>query len=204
MFQQWIGRWRIGPGTRAAAPPGADPEATQGSGGTQKRRGGGGMREGSTTTRFREVMGRFATGVAIVTGETRAGDPFGFTANAVASVSLDPLLVLVGVDRDSASLPALRASGRFALSFLAEDDRELALRFARAEREARFEGLDLRREATGAPVLERALGWLDCSLWKEVEAGDHHVLFGEVEGCGAGGEAAPLVFYDGRYRSLAP
>lgn len=160
------------------------------------------MGEMGAVQRFREVMGHFATGVAIVTGRDAEGRPFGFTANAVASVSLDPLLVLVAVDRASTSLDLLREGGRFALSFLGADDRALALRFAGEEREERFEGVALAAKDTGAPVLETALAWIDCSIWKEVEAGDHVVLFGEVRGCGFGREGDPLVFHRGRYGSV--
>lgn len=158
----------------------------------------------SRESKFREVMGSFATGVAIVTGSDRRGRPIGFTANAVASVSLDPLLVLVSVGRDSASLPALLDTGRFALSFLGEGDEPLARRFAGDARETRFERLDLETKVTGAPVVRRAIAWLDCSVWNEVEAGDHVVVFGEVESCGLGRDARPLVFYRGGYGSVSP
>ncbi len=154
--------------------------------------------------KFREVMGNFATGVAVVTGVDPRGNPLGFTANAVTSVSLDPLLVLVAVDRDSTSLPALLESGSFALSFLRARDRGLALRFARSERDARFQGLALREDVTGAPILEQALAWVDCSIWKSVEAGDHLVVFGEVAGCGTQGHEDPLIFFQGRYGTISP
>jgi flavin reductase (DIM6/NTAB) family NADH-FMN oxidoreductase RutF len=162
------------------------------------------MKERTSEMRFREVMGRFATGVAIVTGADPQGRPLGFTANAVASVSLDPLLVLVSVGRESASLPSLLETGRFALSFLGEGDEMLARRFAGDARGSRFERLDLEIKVTGAPVVRGGIAWLDCSLWKKVDAGDHVVLFGEVESCGLGRDADPLVFYRGEYRTVRP
>lgn len=162
------------------------------------------MRSDIEPKRFREVMGNFATGVAVVTGLDPEGNPLGFTANAVSSVSLDPLLVLVSVDRESTSLPALLGSGGFALSFLRQEDQELARRFARTERDARFEGLELGSGATGVPILRDALAWVDCSLWRSVEAGDHLVLFGKVEACGTHGAGEPLIFFQGRYGTFAP
>lgn len=152
--------------------------------------------------RFRRVMARFTTGVAVVSAVDEGGEPLGFTANAVASVSLDPVLVLVAVDRNSASLPTLLASGAFALSFLKADHADLARRFSSEGRDARFRGLELGVERTGAPVLRDALAWVDCTLWKVVEAGDHLVVFGEVEACDVQDEGAPLLFYEGRYRTL--
>jgi flavin reductase (DIM6/NTAB) family NADH-FMN oxidoreductase RutF len=155
--------------------------------------------------RFRQVMGHFATGVAVVTGVDREGAPLGFTANAVSSVSLEPLLVLVAVDRGSASLPALLERGAFGISFLPASDEELARRFADRERNARFDGVSLRMGTTGVPLLAEALAWLDCSLWRTVEAGDHLVLFGEVLECGVErDDEPPLVFYQGRYGTVAP
>ncbi|TVR60451.1 MAG: flavin reductase [Gemmatimonadales bacterium] len=151
---------------------------------------------------FREVMGCFATGVAVVAGMGADGEPRGFTANAVTSVSLDPLLILISVGRSSSSLPALLDAEAFAVSFLRARDREVATRFAVGDRRSRFSQLPWRREVTGSPVLEDALAWLDCSLWKVVEAGDHQVLFGKVEACGLGEAGEPLLYYRGGFGVL--
>ena len=154
--------------------------------------------------RFRRVMGHFATGVAVVTGRNDDGADLGFTANAVASVSLNPRLVLVCVDHDSASLPALQRHGAFALSFLGASQEDLARRFAGGTREDRFTGVSTRVEETGAPILDDTLAWLDCRIWKEVEAGDHVLLIGQVERCGGGQADEPLVFYRGAYGTVHP
>jgi flavin reductase (DIM6/NTAB) family NADH-FMN oxidoreductase RutF len=153
---------------------------------------------------FKEAMGRFATGVAVVTTVGPNGDRVGFTANAVASVSLDPLLLLVSVDQSSSSLDPLLETGFFALSFLHADDLEVAHRFATGERDTRFDGLEVRSEVTGAPILESALAWVDCTVWKVVEAGDHHVVFGEVQGCGVSSEGAPLLYFRGGFGTMSP
>jgi len=155
---------------------------------------------------FRDVMGRFATGVAVITGVAPDGTPFGFTANALTSVSLEPLLVLVCVGRDSSSLPALREAGRFGVSVLARGDERLARRFASEEPNLRFKGIDLRSDpaASHPPILQRALAWLDCDLWREIDAGDHVVVFGEVRACGERPDLEPLVFFGGNYGTMRP
>jgi 3-hydroxy-9,10-secoandrosta-1,3,5(10)-triene-9,17-dione monooxygenase reductase component len=155
------------------------------------------------STRFRKVMGHFATGVTLVMGLDEDGAPVGLTANAVTSVSLDPPLILVCLDLESKSRPVLTRTGRFGVSILRTGQEELALRFARSEPGRRFEGLQLRTEVTGAPILEEALGWADCRLWKEVEAGDHVILLGEVLACGVEAGGAPLVFFQGGFGTVS-
>lgn len=156
------------------------------------------------TVRFRSVMGRFATGVTLVTGRDREGAPVGLTANAVASVSLDPPLLLVCLDRGSASRPVLEEAGSFAVSILRAGQGPLARRFSREDPEERFRDLALREEVTGAPILDGALGWADCRLWRTVEAGDHTILLGEVVACGGAEDDDPLVFYCGRFGTFEP
>ncbi len=149
-------------------------------------------------------MGRFATGVAVITGRSPEGHPFGFTANSLTSVSLDPRLVLVCVDRNSNSLSPLLAAGRFTISILADNGAPVAARFAASQREERFKGIGL-ESAPGAPfVLDEAIAWLECRRWRDVEAGDHVVVFGEVVDCGVRSRREPLVYFEGRYRTLQP
>lgn len=144
-------------------------------------------------------MSHFATGVTVVTGADASGSPVGLTANAVASVSLDPCLLLVCVNRSSTSLQAILAAGRFGVSVLRASDADLARRFATAPARERFQGIDLLVSAGGTPVLARALAWLECSVWRTVDAGDHTVVFGEVLDCRADAEGDPLVFFRSGY-----
>lgn len=153
--------------------------------------------------RFRDVMAHFATGVTVVTGVDADGTHVGFTANAVASVSIDPLLVLFCADRDSASLPVLIRTGRFGISVLRVEDRELARRFSDEIHDRRFRELELRSSAAGIPFLRNALAWVECRVWKSVEAGDHVVLIGEVLDCGAAENGKPLVFFRGEFGTVA-
>jgi len=152
---------------------------------------------------FRRVMGHFATGVTVVTARTAGGAPLGFTANSLTGVSLDPLLLLVCLDRNSNSRDALLASGAFAVNILPAGPwgEEVCRRFAGRDREGRFHDLAFRTESTGSPVLDDALAWLDCRVWKEVEAGDHTVVLGEVDACGYG-EGDPLLYFRGAFRAL--
>ncbi len=151
---------------------------------------------------FRDTIGRFPTGVAIVTAIGPDG-PAGMTTNAVTSLSLDPLLLLVCFERRSRTLAAVRASERFAVNILRADDEELAAVFAskRVPRE-KFESVT-HVEAHGVPVLDGALAWLACSLRELRPGGDHVIGIGEVIGMGTGAERDPLVYYRGRYTTIA-
>jgi len=155
-------------------------------------------------TQFRRTMGHFVTGVAVATSRLPDGTPFGLTCNSLASVSLDPPLVLFCVDHAATSRVAFLEAGHFALSLLAREDVEISDRFARTVPELRFEGLAVRTEATGAPILDDALAWLDCTLWKTVEAGDHTVIIGKVETAGFREDGDPLLYFRGRYGTVAP
>lgn len=152
---------------------------------------------------FRSVMSRFATGVTVVTAPTADGRGCGLTVNAFTSVSLDPLLILVSLATTSATCQAIGEGRVFAVNVLARDDAELATRFSRARRAVRFRGLDVRTEATGSPVLARALAWLDCRVHEIHAAGDHALVLGEPLAAGWR-EGDPLIFFQGDFRSVAP
>lgn len=153
---------------------------------------------------FRRVVGRFATGVVVVT--TAADDGLhGLTVNAFSSVSLEPLLVLVCVDRFARGHDRIAEAGTFGLSILSDRQELLAERFAgRAPLvNARFDGAPYRTAVTGAPLLQGAAGWLDCRLWATYDGGDHAIFVGEVLAAGASDEeAAPLLYHAGRYTRL--
>lgn len=155
---------------------------------------------------FRRVMGHFATGVTVVTTLEADGRPCGLTANAVSSVSLEPRLILVCVDRTADSHDCIRASGVFAVNVLGEDGGEgetLSRRFAGPGQADKFEGVAYGARGTGAPVLDAALAWLDCRVAEAVAAGDHTIFIGEVVAADAR-EGAPLVYYRGGYGRLLP
>jgi len=152
---------------------------------------------------FRQVMGNFATGVTVMT----LPEPHGMTANAVSSVSLDPPLVLVCVDHDTECYELLGGeTDAYCLNILAEDQRDLGEYYAdMVDLETDpFESRPTRTEATGAPIFENALGYLDCTVEAAHEAGDHtiyvgHVQAGEILNPGAD----PLLFFRGAWDELA-
>jgi flavin reductase (DIM6/NTAB) family NADH-FMN oxidoreductase RutF len=147
-------------------------------------------------------MGHFATGVTVVASRRRNGVPCGLTANAVTSVSLEPPLVLVCLERGAQSHRCVLEGGAFAISVLSADQRELARRFARKPRDRRFEGVEFREEVTGSPVLEGALAWTDCRVHDVHDAGDHSIVIGEVVASGAG-DGEPLIFFRSEYSRVA-
>jgi len=153
---------------------------------------------------FRAVMGCFATGVTIVT--TRFGDELhGMTANAVTAVSLEPPLVLVCVDKSADSHDIIDASGVFALSILSRDQGPLSRRFAVKEGAPAhgLEGVPHHSRATGAPVLDGCLAYLDCRIVGRYPGGDHTIFVGEVVDAGRLDGGEPLVFFEGRYFGLS-
>jgi len=152
---------------------------------------------------FRRILGHWGTGVAVVTTRLPDGRPWGLTANAFASVSLEPPLVLVCVDLTSDTHAGLRAAGVFAVSVLAADQERLARRFADGQVGDKFEGIAWRVETSGAPVLEDVTAWVDCRVHAEHPAGDHSIFVGEVVAGGAAG-AAPLLYYRGGYGRFEP
>lgn len=149
---------------------------------------------------FREVFGRFATGVAVITGSGPAGAG-GMTANALCSLSLDPLLALVCFENEARTLPIVREAGRFGVNVLTVRQRQLAGVFASKLPEAqKLEGVRHRIEQ-GAPVIYGALAWAVCDLRELIAGGDHTVAIGEVVALGLG-EGEPLLWYASEYHGL--
>ncbi len=154
---------------------------------------------------FRDTIGRFPTGVAIVTSIGPDG-PAGMTTNAVTSLSLDPLLLIVCFELRSRTLEVVRTSRRFAVNVLRAGDEELASVFAsKRVGPEKFEALTRHRwsEAHGVPVLDRALAWVACELRELLPRGDHEIGVGAVVGTGIEQEGEPLVFHRGAYTTVA-
>ena len=149
---------------------------------------------------FREVFGRFATGVAVITSAGPSGVG-GMTANALCSLSLDPLLALVCFENRARTLPIVCEAGRFALNVLAADQEQLAGVFASKMPESeKLDGVDHRLEH-GLPVIEGSLAWATCELRELIAGGDHTIAIGEVMTLGLG-TGQPLLWYSGRYHPL--
>jgi 3-hydroxy-9,10-secoandrosta-1,3,5(10)-triene-9,17-dione monooxygenase reductase component len=150
--------------------------------------------------RFRAVMGHFTTGVAVITATGPAG-PVGMTANAVCSLSLDPLLLLVCFDRTARTFPIVRDTERFGVNVLAAGQENLARLFASKLPEAEKFAEVPHTVHDGIPVIEGTLAWLGCRLDRLYPGGDHEIGIGAVETAEIGAEAEPLVWYRGTYRA---
>ena len=147
---------------------------------------------------FRRIMGGFPTGVTIVTTAFE-GRPHGMTANAITSVSLDPLLMLFCAQKST------RTHAIFAINFLGSEMTELSDRCAgrTVPEDERFAGVAWSAATTGAPILDAALGWLDCRVVNAIPGGDHTIFLGEVVDGGCGADRPPLVFHRGHYTTVA-
>ena len=134
---------------------------------------------------FRKAMGRFATGVTVVTTGAD-GEVHGMTANAVTSVSLEPMMLLLCVDKDADSHEILSRAGVFAVNILSDNQQEISNRFAIKDDAGThsLDGVPHTIGMTGAPILEGALAYLDCRTVTEQEAGDHTIFIGEVVDAG--------------------
>jgi flavin reductase (DIM6/NTAB) family NADH-FMN oxidoreductase RutF len=150
---------------------------------------------------FRRVMGHFATGVTVITSRDGDGKLVGLTANAVASVSLAPPLLLVCVDKVAESYPAFAASKVFVVNVLSDKQETLSRRFAKSGGE-KFEGVGYRLGVTGAPILTDVVAHLECEVSHEFDAGDHTIYIGRAVEIAVDSEEDPLLFYRGGYRNL--
>lgn len=149
---------------------------------------------------FRRACGLFATGVAILTTRAPNGDPHGLTINSFSSLSLDPPLVMVAIDRICTSILHFESSGFFAVNILRESQLDLSIRFAQLP-EGRFTGVPWRQGVTGAPLIEDVLGVIECKTISVIDAGDHRAWIGETVSVEIG-EGRPLLFFGGEYTSL--
>lgn len=151
-------------------------------------------------------MARFATGVSVV--GARHG-PFlaGMTANAIASISIDPPLMMASISRKAETHGAIIGSHAFSISILAADQQGLAECFARpttASKLTGFCGAAWHEAETGSPILEGALAYFDCRLLERHDGGDHTLFIGEIVAAGYREDAEPLLWYASGYRRLAP
>ncbi|QIZ09013.1 flavin reductase family protein [Priestia megaterium] len=145
---------------------------------------------------FKQVIGHFASGVSIITVSNNGVD-FGITASAVCSVSVDPPMLLVCVNKSTGTCHAISAAESFTVNIVNETQKELALRFARANTD-KFDGVDFSYGELGNPVLGQTLATLECRVVEEVTGGTHSVFLGEVQMANAA-DGDPLVYYRGKF-----
>ncbi|MCI4373732.1 MAG: flavin reductase family protein [Thermoplasmata archaeon] len=150
---------------------------------------------------FRELMARWATGVAIVTAHDASGDA-GLTVNALLSVSLTPPSLLISLSQDADTTPVIHRSGSFAVNFLAADQRALSERFALPSPPSeKFKDLAFHRERTGAALLDGTLGAAECKVVAWTPRYDHVLILGEVVHQEVGRDSPPLLFFRSGYSS---
>lgn len=161
------------------------------------------MASSMTSTLFRQVMGRWATGVSVIT--VRCGDEVrGITVNSFTSVSLDPPLVLICIDKRARSHQLLHESGYFCINVLDERQQSLSDRFAgrRSNEHGDFSDCSNATTSGGIPILDGCLAYLACRVVDTRVAGDHTIFVGQVEDACTNGDGNPLIFFAGQYTSI--
>lgn len=153
------------------------------------------------TRSFRQCLGKFATGVTVVTCCDTDGRPCGITANSFSSVSLEPPLVLWNIAKVSSSLDAYLGASHFAVNVLAATQQDVSAHFARSDN-ALFNGIEYSLSNDGVPILPDTVATFECRTHQIHDSGDHHIIVGEVTAYMSNG-GDPLLFYGGRYRSLS-
>ena len=153
---------------------------------------------------FRDVMGRFATGISVITTHDEAGGPAGITVSAMSSVSLEPPLVMVALARKRFITPMVDASGRFAVNVLRHDQQALSDCFAHAPVSPgrdEFCGAAWHPGPTGLPLLDDTLATLECTVVQTFEVGDHELFIGRVDSMAVtgAGDVDPLLYFRRQY-----
>jgi flavin reductase (DIM6/NTAB) family NADH-FMN oxidoreductase RutF len=152
---------------------------------------------------FRQTMSRYASGVTVVTVLDTEGRPWALTANAISSVSLNPPLILVCIDKKANTYEALTRANYFAVNFLEASEEELALHFARHITD-KFATVPYVQGATGAPLLPKAsIAMIECRMYAQYPGGDHTIVVGEVLSARLS-EGQPQLFYDRLFGTFVP
>lgn len=154
------------------------------------------------TRTIRDILGQFATGVCVITTQTRDGSGLGMTANSFSSVSLDPALVLWSIQNNSECFAHFTECERYAINFLSCEQSELSSLYAQ-KGDHLLRPDHVVQSAAGTPLIRDALASIECRLWQPYPGGDHTILVGEIKGIYPGAQEEPLIFSRGKYRSLA-
>ena len=151
---------------------------------------------------FKTAMGRFLTGVTIVSCIKQDGTPYGLTVNSFASVSLSPRLVLWSLINDNAQADDFAKAEGFSIAFLSSDQSDLCTRFA-SEHENRFDGVEWQHGTSGTPIIANALTVLECKPWQQYDAGDHIIHIGEVQAIHHNNHASqPMSYFAGKVNDI--
>jgi flavin reductase (DIM6/NTAB) family NADH-FMN oxidoreductase RutF len=154
----------------------------------------------STQQDLRQILGKFLTGVTVITTLDQHAIPVGFTANSFTSVSLDPPLVLVCMAQSAGLAPVFRRAGSYAINILSTEQETISNSFARKDAD-RFAAVNWQGKVTGSPVIDGCAAWLDCEMYEKIIAGDHMVLIGRIVDAEKTARH-PLGYYQGRYCAI--
>jgi len=149
---------------------------------------------------IRNVMGHFATGVTVITTKDKTGKPFGLTVNSFTSLSLNPPLLVVCIDKTVDCYSCFEESKLFGVNMLSEQQEELSRRFATKGIE-KFEGIEWHMGENGVPLLDGTIGTIECNVAQSCEGGDHTIFLGEIVSATASGDR-PLIFFKGKYSRM--
>lgn len=154
----------------------------------------------SDTKQFRTVLGHYPTGISVITSHLD-GENLGMVVGTFNSVSLEPPLVAFMPAKTSTTWPKIRASGKFCVNVLGEDQQDICQAFSR-RKDDKFDGIQWQLSPTGAPIIEGVVAWVDCEIVQVVESGDHYIVIGRVNGLDTGSQSKPLMFFKGGYSGL--
>ncbi len=160
------------------------------------------MTDALNSGEFRRILGHYPTGVCVVAALLDSG-PVGMVVGSFTSVSLDPPLVAFLPDRKSTTWPQIEAAGRFCVNILAERQQAICKAFS-SKSGNRFDTVPWRASASGVPVIEGVVAWVDCVLHAVHEAGDHYIAIGLVRARDVERADPPLIFVRGGYAAVAP
>jgi 3-hydroxy-9,10-secoandrosta-1,3,5(10)-triene-9,17-dione monooxygenase reductase component len=148
---------------------------------------------------LKQAMRVYPQGVTVVTTQSKTG-PKGITVSSFTSVSLDPPLISISISKSSGMHDTIAGAEKFAVNFLADDQKSVSDRFAgRSGPAERFHGLKHRAGATGSPIIDGVRAAIECTIWRIIEGGDHSIIIGEVLAASSLNSKRPLVYYSQQY-----
>lgn len=154
--------------------------------------------------RFRDILGRFCTGITVITTFTEEHNPIGFACQSFAALSLDPPLVLFCPTKGSRSWAAIERTGRFCVNVLAEEQQQVCARFGSREPD-KFAGTPWHTSDLGLPLLDDTLATIQCAVDRVIDGGDHYIVIGRVlDLSDSAASDRPLLFYRGQYTAIEP
>lgn len=155
------------------------------------------MRSSKDIENYKEVLGQFCTGITVITS-LHGDDPVGFTCQSFTALSMQPPMILLCSQKNSRSWPRIREVGTFVVNVMAANQRWVSDSFAQSGAD-KFSGVEWSVTSQGLPAIEGSLAWIECEVTEEIDAGDHTIVIGGIQGFGLGKAGEPLLFHRGKY-----